>query len=185
MTADSDAGARDPRGRPLPIPVAPARAGVPDAPSIASHTATGPLATPNPHYDRLGGEAVITRLVDAFYAAMETRPDAAGIRALHPSDLHGVKAVLQRYLVEWTGGPARYSAERGHPRLRRKHLPFAIGTAERDAWLACMRNALAATVADEDLRAELLGAFTRTADFIRNDEGSTHEHHRHDPARQP
>lgn len=185
MSAGHDAVGRKPGGRPVAVPVAAARARPPDAPSIASHTTTAPLATPNPHFARLGGEATIARLVAAFYAAMETRSDAVAIRAMHPADLAGAKGVLQRYLVEWTGGPALYSVERGHPRLRRKHLPFAIGAAERDAWLACMRDALAATVADPPLREELLAAFTRTADFIRNDEGSTHDHHRHDPVRRP
>ena len=84
-----------------------------------------------------------------------------------------------RYITEWPGGPQVYSAERGHPRLRRKHLPFAIGQAERDAWMLCMTQALDEVVADPDLKDQLTRAFAKTADFIRNDKGSSHDHHSH------
>ena len=128
---------------------------------------------------RLGGVAVIEQLVERFYALMDNLPEAAGIRAMHGPDLAPVKAVLVRFLTEWTGGPQAYSAERGHPRLRRKHLPFAIGAAERDAWMACMTGALDGLVADPELKDQLTRAFFKTADFIRNDKGSSHDHHSH------
>lgn len=123
----------------------------------------------NPHFTRIGGEAAVVRLVDAFYRWMDTLPEAAGIRAMHEPDLSQTKAVLRLYLNEWLGGPRRYSAERGRPALRRKHMPFSIGQAERDAWLLCMVHALDEVVTDTGLRSELMGAFTRTADAIRND----------------
>ena len=63
-----------------------------------------------------------------------------------------------------------YSAERGHPRLRARHLPFAIGSSERDAWMACMRAALDAEVADEEARRDIHDAMARLADFMRNRE---------------
>lgn len=141
------------------------------APSVAS--VAGPA---NPHFERIGGEPVIARLVDRFYAHMSERPDAQGIRAMHGVDLTDVKRVLVNYLVEWMGGPQRYSVERGHPRLRRKHLAFAIGPAERDAWMNCMRAALQEVVTDDTLRSQLENAFFKTADFIRNDQGNPHEH---------
>jgi hemoglobin len=125
------------------------------------------------HYARLGGHAAVVCLVDEFYARMDRLPEARQIRAMHPPDLAPVRAVLVRYLCEWLGGPAQYSAERGHPRLRRRHMPFPIGAAERDAWMSCMRGALASVCADAELCETLTEAFFRTADFIRNTDTTT------------
>lgn len=141
------------------------------APSVAS--AEGK----NPHFDAIGGEPVITRLVERFYDHMSTLPEAADIRAMHAADLTSIKDVFRRFLTEWTGGPAIYSATRGHPRLRRRHLPFRIGPAERDAWMACMRLALDEVISDEEIREQLYAAFDRTAGFLRNDAGHVHIHH--------
>lgn len=124
-----------------------------------------PAAT---HFERLGGLLAVTRLVDAFYRQMDTRPDARGVRAMHEADLSHTRAVLVRYLGEWLGGPKTYSAERGHPRLRMRHGGFAIGMAERDAWLDCMRAALDEIGAEPGLRDELMNAFFKTADWMRN-----------------
>lgn len=153
-----------------PAPVAQAL----PTPSVASEPGDG-----NPHFAQLGGIAVIEQLVERFYALMDSLPEAAGIRAMHGPNLAPVKEVLVRYLTEWTGGPQVYSAERGHPRLRRKHLPFPIGAAERDAWMRCMTGALDELVADPELKNQLTRAFLKTADFIRNDKGSSHDHHSH------
>lgn len=125
---------------------------------------------PITHYTRLGGHEAVLRLVDAFYSAMDTRPEATTIRAMHEPDLGHTKAVLVKYFSEWMGGPKRYSPERGEPRLRRRHQPFAIDPAARDAWMLCMRQALAEVCADATLRAELDAAFTKVADFLRNRE---------------
>ena len=111
---------------------------------------------------------MITELVERFYHHMDSLPEARQIRALHPADLTSVKDVFARFLVEWMGGPAAYSSERGHPRLRRRHMPFPIADAERDAWMSCMRLALAEVVPSVELRTELEAAFYRTADFMRN-----------------
>lgn len=124
----------------------------------------------NAHYLRIGGHDTIVRLVDAFYAAMDSRSDAAVIRAMHEADLSRTKAVLVNYLSEWMGGPRLYSPERGSPMLRRKHHPFDIDASARDAWMACMRQAMTEVVADAGLRAELDAAFYKIADFIRNTE---------------
>lgn len=129
-------------------------------------------APPNPHFTRFGGEAAVRALVAAFYRAMDTRPEAATIRAMHDADLRETQRILVAYLCEWMGGPKAYSAERGAPMLRRRHAPFDIDAAARDAWMGCMRQALAETCADEGLRAELDAAFYKIADFIRNTEGS-------------
>lgn len=122
----------------------------------------------NPHYERFGGHAAVVALVDAFYAAMDTRADAAVIRAMHDADLTATKRVLVSYLCEWMGGPADYSAQRGKPALRRRHLPFVIDDAARDAWMACMQQALAATCPNTALRNELLAAFARVAQAVTN-----------------
>jgi len=125
----------------------------------------------NPTYQTLGGEPVIAALVERFYAHMDALPEAAGIRAMHPADLTETKRVFTRYLCEWTGGPAHYSSERGHPRLRMRHGGFPIGAAERDAWMACMSRALGEVVEDAAARAALEGAFFKLADFLRNKPG--------------
>ncbi len=126
-------------------------------------------------FERLGGVVVIDRLVESFYRRMDTLPEAAGIRAMHPQDLAATKQVLKRYLSEWTGGPKLYSPEKGHPRLRQRHMGFPIGSEERDAWLLCMRGALVETVADEAARQEIDLALTRLADWMRNQAGNPHD----------
>jgi hemoglobin len=132
-------------------------------------------ATIDSRFARLGGAAAIDRLVEAFYAHVERQPEAIIIRAMHPADLAITKDVLKRYLGEWMGGPALYSAERGHPRLRMRHVGFAIGEAERNAWLLCMRQALNEAVSDEVLRDELYADFVKLADWMRNQPGNAHD----------
>lgn len=119
-------------------------------------------------YERIGGAVAIDRLVEAFYRRMDVEPAAALIRTMHPDDLGGTKQILKRYLSEWTGGPKLYSPEKGHPRLRMRHMGFRIGNAERDAWLLCMRGALAETIEDPNARAALDDAMTKLADWMRN-----------------
>jgi hemoglobin len=137
-----------------------------------------PQATGNPHYARIGGHDAVVRLVDAFYQAMDTLPEAATIRAMHEPNLGPTKAVLVKYLSEWMGGPKLYTPDRGAPMLRRRHQVFPIDASARDAWMLCMREALAQACADEALRAELDAAFYKVADFIRNTDqgGQTREH---------
>jgi len=124
---------------------------------------------PNPHFDLIGGQEAVDRIVDAFYRLMGTLPEATAIRAMHEPNLGPTKTVLKKYLAEWLGGPKTYSAERGHPRLRMRHAAFSIGPAERDAWLLCMKGALEEVVADDLLRAQLMQSFFKTADWLRND----------------
>jgi hemoglobin len=133
-------------------------------------------------FERIGGAATIDDLVEGFYRRMDALPEAAAIRALHAADLEPVKHVLKRYLGEWLGGPALYSSERGHPRLRARHLGIPIGEAERDAWLLCMRGALVATVADDAARREIDAALTKLADWMRNQPGNPHDTGRRQPS---
>jgi hemoglobin len=126
-------------------------------------------------FDRIGGAVSVDRLVEAFYRRMDALPEARVIRAMHGRDLAPVKSVLKRYLSEWTGGPQLYSPEKGHPRLRQRHIGFPIGDAERDAWLLCMRGALEESVADADARQEIDIALTKLADWMRNQAGNPHD----------
>ena len=119
-------------------------------------------------FERIGGVVAVDRLVESFYRRMDTLPEAAGIRAMHPDDLASTRQVLKRYLSEWTGGPKLYSPEKGHPRLRQRHLGFPIGSSERDAWLLCMRGALDEVVADAAARGELDAALTKLAFWMSN-----------------
>src|SRR5271166_1209312 len=114
-------------------------------------------------FQRIGGAVMVDRLVESFYARMDRLPEAQMIRAMHAPDLGGVKNVLKRYLSEWMGGPKLYSVEKGHPRLRQRHVGFQIGEAERDAWLLCMRGALEHTVGDVDARQEIYAAMAKLA----------------------
>ena len=119
-------------------------------------------------FDRIGGSATIDRLVDRFYDNMDTLPEARTIRAMHDDDLGLIRDVLKRYLTEGTGGPKLYTPEKGHPRLRQRHIGFPIGDAERDAWMLCMRGALEETVSDGPARADLDKALSGLADWMRN-----------------
>lgn len=119
-------------------------------------------------FEQIGGQPTIDRLIDSFYDRMETLPEARVIRALHPKDLGPVRAILKKYLAEWLGGPPAYSQERGHPRLRARHLPFSIGDEERDAWMFCMRGAMEEVVTDVAAREWILGKLSPLADWMRN-----------------
>jgi hemoglobin len=128
-------------------------------------------------FDQIGGAPAVEQLVDAFYRNMDTLPAAKGIRALHADDLGEVSQVLKKYLTEWLGGPKLYSAERGHPRLRMRHMSFPIGRAERDAWLLCMQLALDEVVSSVRLRELLMQQFLSLADWMRNDARFPHTPH--------
>lgn len=119
-------------------------------------------------YTRLGGEPAVRALVERFYVLMDELPEAQAVRRLHPPSLQRSADSLFKFLSGWFGGPPLYVRERGHPRLRMRHLPFAIGRAERDQWMRCMRQALAEQVADEPLRAAVENAFVGMADHMIN-----------------
>ena len=120
------------------------------------------------HYQRIGGAEKIHALVDRFYQLMDELPEAYGIRRIHAADLQGANSKLFKFLSGWLGGPQLYVQEFGEPFLRRRHFPFAIGTAERDQWMMCMNQALSEVVEDEALRAGLSDALAKLADHMRN-----------------
>lgn len=123
------------------------------------------------HYQRVGGDAKVKELVDRFYDLMDTLPEAQGIRSMHPGDLASSREKLYQFLSGWLGGPPLYTERYGHPRLRARHMPFAIGESERDQWMLCMRQAMEDVGLDPLIREELEGALSRTADFMRNRAG--------------
>ena len=102
-------------------------------------------------HDVVGGEPFFVELVERFYAGVADDPV---LRPLYPDDLTDSKRWLAGFLVQYWGGSGAYSEERGHPRLRMRHAPFAIGAAERDAWFRHMMAALNSLVAERDILPE-------------------------------
>ena len=83
-------------------------------------------AEPPSHFERLGGAAAVGRLVERFYDEMDRRADCMELRAMHPADLTESRAKLTWFLTGWLGGPQEYVQRFEHPRLRARHIPFAI-----------------------------------------------------------
>ncbi|MFB3100799.1 MAG: group II truncated hemoglobin [Gammaproteobacteria bacterium] len=121
-------------------------------------------------YERIGSEEGLWELVNKFYDNMELLPEAKTIRDLHQKDMRSAREKLFMFLSGWLGGPDRYIAAFGHPRLRARHLPFPIGKTERDQWLMCMRKALDEMPIDNAFREQLIMAFTQTANHMMNQE---------------
>jgi hemoglobin len=124
-----------------------------------------PQAAP---YELIGGDTRVRALVNRFYDLMDSVPEYHVIRKLHPADLAGSRNKLYMFLSGWMGGPQLYVEKFGHPMLRARHLPFPIGIAERDAWLACMQQAMLDTGIEESLRDFLMQSLSGTADWMRN-----------------
>ena len=119
-------------------------------------------------YDRAGGTPFFEALVGSFYAGVASDPV---LRTIYPeADLANAERRLRLFLIQYWGGPRTYDDERGHPRLRMRHVPFAIGPAERDRWLVHMRAAILAAAPPDDVAAELERYFTMAAEAMRNRE---------------
>jgi hemoglobin len=114
------------------------------------------------------GEAGIERLVERIYHWMAELPEAGAAMRLHHPDMSEVKRRLAAFLSGWLGGPDRFRPAYGEPFMRRRHMAFPIGNAERDAWMAAFRKALDEVVSDPGLHARLLGQFQAMADHLRN-----------------
>ncbi|MDA8310070.1 MAG: globin [Actinomycetota bacterium] len=119
-------------------------------------------------YERVGGEAFFTSLVDRFYEGVASDPV---LRPLYPEDLQAPKEHLRLFLVQYWGGPRTYEERRGHPRLRMRHAPFAIGLAERDAWLRLMLAALSDAGIGEEDEAQMAEYFRAAATQLINQAG--------------
>ena len=119
-------------------------------------------------FEWIGGEPKVQALVDRFYDLMDIEPGYAELRAVHGTTLADARQKLFWFLCGWLGGPDHYQERFGHPRLRMRHMPFAIGIRERDQWVACMDQAMGETDVPADLRARLKQSFFGTADWMRN-----------------
>ena len=124
-------------------------------------------------FEMVGGQRFFDKLVDRFYDAVEGDPR---LRPMYPRDMGPSRRRLAGFLVQYWGGPPHYSEERGHPRLRMRHMPFAIGQAERDAWMEHMTASLdTATIADgtgrplpDEIRAAMFDHFDNAATHLIN-----------------
>ncbi len=124
-----------------------------------------PFDTP---FEWIGGEDRVRALTERFYDLMDLEASYLDLRAAHGDDLANARERLFMFLCGWLGGPDHYVAQHGHPRLRMRHMPFAIGIKERDQWLACMDQAMGETAVPADLRERLKNSFFQTADWMRN-----------------
>lgn len=119
-------------------------------------------------YDALGGEAGVRSLVDRFYDEMDRLPAVKPLRDMHPPDLKDSRDKLFWFMSGWLGGPPLYVERKGHPRLRARHMPFAVDSAARDQWMTCMRLALADCGLEAPLREKLDDALFKLADHMIN-----------------
>jgi hemoglobin len=129
------------------------------------HNEQGQPLTP---FEWIGGEAAVQAMVDRFYDLMDLEPTYAELRSSHGDSLDNARERLFYFLCGWLGGPNYYIERFGHPMLRARHLPFAIGIQERDQWVACMTQAMLETDVPPDLRVRLEQSFFQTADHMRN-----------------
>ncbi len=116
-------------------------------------------------YEKVGGSAWFEALTARFYEAVAADPV---LRPIYPDDLDSARQRLCGFLVQYWGGPADYSAQRGHPRLRMRHMNFPIGEAERDAWFRHMSEAVGAGGLDRADELEMLAYFANAAAHLTN-----------------
>ncbi len=116
-------------------------------------------------YAKLGSDEPFYELVEAFYAGVEADPV---LRPLYPDDLTQAKQHLALFLIQRFGGHTQYGTERGHPRLRMRHVPFQIGPAESEAWLRCMFHAVDTVSAFAPFHSILQKYFADSAAFLIN-----------------
>ncbi|MEO7397717.1 MAG: globin [Ilumatobacteraceae bacterium] len=121
-------------------------------------------------YDTAGGLPFFERLVDTFYAGVAHDEVLAPLYPEAP-DFSGARHRLTLFLAQYWGGPTTYDSERGHPKLRMRHIPFTIGPSERDRWLQHMSAAIDSSGASDGVRMTLLAYFVPAAEQLRNDTG--------------
>ena len=122
----------------------------------------------NTFFELLGGIEQVRALVERFYDVMDSDPQAASLRAMHPQELAGSREKLFMFLAGWTGGPQLYIERYGHPKLRARHLPFAVDETARDQWMYCMVRAMHDIGVEEPVMIKLAEALWGVADFMRN-----------------
>lgn len=118
-------------------------------------------------FERVGGQAFFEQLAAQFYVSVRTDPVLLALYP-EPDDLAGAERRLALFLTQYWGGPATYSDERGHPRLRMRHAPYAIDDGMRDRWMTHMTKALQVCVSSPEIVAEMHDYFVRAADHMRN-----------------
>ena len=121
-------------------------------------------------YDVVGGMPFFERLVSTFYDGVEADDVLAPLYPEAP-DFSGARRRFTLFLAQYWGGPTTYNDERGHPRLRMRHMPFPVGPSQRDHWLLHMRHAIGASDATAEIRQTLLDYFVPAAEHLRNDTG--------------
>lgn len=125
-------------------------------------------------YERCGGEAFFEALVAGFYARVATDPV---LRPMYPEDLEGAERHLRLFLMQYFGGPTTYDQERGHPRLRMRHMPFVIDKSAKDVWLSHMNASLGEQIASKQWtisasdETSLRSYLSDTANFLINHGG--------------
>ena len=135
--------------------------------TAAEPTTESPSPRPTP-YDLIGGEATVRRLADRFYEIMDSDPGARRIRAMHGEDLAPIRQLLFEFLSGWLGGPPIYFNRPEHRCVMSAHRPYAIGEAERDEWMTCMRKAMDECALPSEMRALLDQGFSRMANAMRS-----------------
>ena len=120
------------------------------------------------HYERLGGAKSVRQLVDRFYDLMDEKDDVKALRQLHAKSLRVSREKLFLFLSGWLGGPPLYVEKYGHPRLRQRHMPFAIGTDESKQWMLCINQALDEQVKDVAFKQLLKDSFQKVATHMIN-----------------
>ena len=126
------------------------------------------MNSPISHYERIGGENAVRKLVDRFYDLMDQREDVKPLRDLHAKSLRVSREKLFLFLSGWLGGPPLYVEKYGHPRLRQRHFPFTIGVNESEQWLLCINIALDEQIDNDEFRQQLKDAFKNVADHMIN-----------------
>lgn len=116
-------------------------------------------------YEQVGGEPTFRKLVDEFYARVEA--DEA-LRAIFPEDMEAGKRYQYLFLMQFFGGPQHYAQERGHPRMRIRHMPFYIDKRMREAWLRHMLDAIDVVGIEEPMRTVMRDYFERASEHMIN-----------------
>jgi len=119
-------------------------------------------------YEAIGGDATVRALTRRFYQLMDTLPEAANCRAIHPADLSRSESKFYDYLTGYLGGPPVYVEKYGHPMLRRRHFVAPIGAKERDEWLLCFRRAMDETIENPKLREIIWAPVEKLAFHMQN-----------------
>jgi hemoglobin len=133
---------------------------------LSGKRSDSPFGTGDASFQAAGGVEGITQLVDDFYQFMDDLPEAKTIREMHKTDLAIVKDKLVCFLASWLGGPRLYNEKYGSISIPGVHMPFAIGEAERDAWLLCMQNAVDLQPYDSDFAAYFMAQIRMPAERI-------------------